>query len=258
MPVPSRATPLGAATNQRKWYLDVDTNFSSASPNWIGVFGITDFQQKLDPTLQDDSDFDSGGFMSQTKTAEAWSIAAKVARKVTQADATVYDPGQEYLRGRAIGQMGPSNSAHIRFYEMTPSGPRAEAYEGFAAVTWSPDGGKMSDLDIVSLTLTGQGRLTPITHPNTGAVIPVITLLTPAGGAAAGGNLLRIAGTNFTGTTGATGVKVGGTNATAYDVISDGLIEAIVPAHAAGQVDVVVTNGAGASANTAQTKYTYS
>ena len=87
---------------------------------------------------------------------------------------------------------------------------------------------------------------------------PVITSLTPAGGLAAGGNLVRIAGTNFTGTTGAAGVKIGGTNATGYDVISDGLIEAIAPPHAAGQVDVVVTNAAGASAATAQTKYTYS
>jgi len=258
MPVPSRAVPLGASTTVRKWYLDVDTAFSSAAPTWVGVFGIVNFQQKLNPTLQDDSDFDSGGFMSKTKTAEEWGVTAKIARKVTQADATAYDPGQEYLRSRAIGQMGPNNAVHVRFYEMTPSGPRAEAYDGFAAVTWSPDGGKMSDLDIVSLTLDGQGRLNAITHPNTGAVIPVVTLLTPATGLAAGGSLCRIAGNNFTGTTGATGVKFGTTNATSYDVISDGLIEAIVPAHTAGVVDVVVTNGAGASAATAQTKYTYS
>jgi hypothetical protein len=258
MPVPSRAVPLGASTVNRKWYVDVDTAFSSASPTWVGVFGIVNFQQKLNPTLQDDSDFDSGGFMSKTKTAEEWGVSLKIARKVTQADATVYDPGQEYLRARAIGQMGPSNAAHIRFYEMTPSGPRAEAYDGFAAVTWSPDGGKMSDLDIISVTLDGQGRLNAITHPNTGSVIPVITGLIPATGLAAGGSLCRITGTNFTGTTGATGVKFGATNATSYDVISDGLIEAIVPAHAAGVVDVAVTNGAGASAATAQTKFTYS
>ncbi|WP_086846828.1 phage tail tube protein [Amycolatopsis kentuckyensis] len=257
MPVPTRS-PLGASTTARKWYLDVDTNFSTVSPNWIGVFGITDFQPKSDPTMQDDSDYDSEGYGSETKTAEKWSLVMKVARKVTVADATVYDPGQEYLRSRAIGKMGPNNSVHVRWYEMTPNGPRAEAYDGIASVTWSPDGGKMSDLDIVSVTLGGQGKQNPITHPNTGAVIPVITLLTPAGGAAAGGNLVRIAGTNFTGTTGATGVKIGGTNATAYDVISDGLIEAIAPAHAAGQVDVIVTNAAGASAATAQSKYTYS
>lgn len=257
MPVPTR-TPLGASTTARKWYLDVDTASSAAAPNWIGVFGITEFQPKFEPNLEDDSDYDSDGFQSQTKTAEAWSVEAKVARKVTVADATVYDAGQEFLRAsKGIGKMGAANSAHVRFYEMTPNGPRAEAYEGWAAVTWSPEGGKMTDLDIVSLTLTGQGKLTPITHPNTGAVIPVISLLTPANGLAAGGNLVRINGTNFTGVTGATGVKFGTNNATAYDVLSDGTIEAIAPAHAAGVVDVIVTNAAGPSAATALTKYTY-
>jgi hypothetical protein len=257
MPVPTRV-PLGASTTQLMWYLDIDTNNSVASPNWVPLMGITEFQQKLDPNLEDDSDFDSGGFQSETKTAEKWSLELKIARKMTVADNTVYDVGQEYLRGRAIGKMGPANAAHIRFYEMTSGGPRAEAYDGFAAVTWSPDGGKMSDLNTVSVTLSGQGRLNQITHPNTGSVIPVVSLLTPAAGLAAGSGLCRIAGTNFTGTTGAAGVKFGATNATNYDLISDGLIEATIPAHAAGVVDVVVTNGAGASAATALTKFTYS
>lgn len=257
MPVPTR-TPLGTSTTQIMWYLDVDTASSVASPVWIPLMGMTDFKQKLDPTLQDDSDFDSQGFMSKTKTAEAWGVDAKIVRKVTKADATVYDPGQEFMRAKAIGKLGAANSAHIRFYEMTPNGPRAEAYDGWAAVTWSPDGGKMSDLNGVSLTLDGQGQLVSITHPNTGSVISVVSLLTPAAGVAAGGGLCRIQGTNFTGVTGAAGVKFGATNATNYDLISDGLIEATIPAHAAGVVDVVVTNGAGPSAATAQTKFTYS
>lgn len=257
MVVPVR-TPLGASTTQRMWYLDVDTATSTVSPVWAPVHGITEFKPALEPTKQDDSDFDSGGFQSSTKTAEKWSCEAKVARKVTVADGTVYDPGQEFLRLKSFGTMGPANSVHIRYYEMTENGPRIEAYDGFASVTWSPDGGKMEDLNLVSLTLDGQGRLNLITHPNTGAVIPVISLLTPATGLAAGGSLCRIAGNNFTGVTGAASVKFGATNATNYDVISDGLIEAIVPAHAAGIVDVVVTNGAGASANTALTKFTYS
>lgn len=256
MAVPAR-TPLGASTTQRMWYLDVDTADSATAPVWIPVQGITDFQQKIDPTLQDDSDFDGGGYMSQTKTAEAWSVATKVARKVSNSDRTVYDPGQEFLRGKGIGKMGPANTAHVRFYEMTENGPRAEAYEGWAAVTWSPDGGKMADLNLVSLTLTGQGKLNPITHPEAGSVVPVISSVAPNGGAAAGGTLVRITGVNFGGVAGATGVKFGGTNATVYDVVSPGIIEAVAPAHAAGQVDVVVTNAAGASATTALTKFTY-
>ncbi|MFB9687706.1 phage tail tube protein [Amycolatopsis plumensis] len=249
--------PLGASTTMLQYYLDVDTSSSTVNPTWVGVFGMTEFKPAFESTKQDDGDFDSGGFQSKTKTAEAWSVEAKLGRKVQVADGTQYDVGQEFLRTKAIGQMGPANSVHIRYYEMQPGGPRVEAYEGWASVSWSPDGGKMEDLNLVSVTLDGQGKLNQITHPNTGAVIPVITSLTPAGGSTAGGALVRIKGNNFTGVTGATGVKVGGTNATSYDLISDGLIVAITPAHAAGAVDVVVTNGAGASANTALTKYTY-
>lgn len=164
MPAVARVA-LGASTLNRKWYLDVDTS-ATAIPTWIGVFGIQEFTPGFDASLEEDSDFDSGGYKSQTKTAEQWTLEFKVARKVTAASATVYDPGQEWLRQKAM-QMGPANSVHVRWYEMTPGGPRVESYEGLAAVSWSPDGGGMDGLDTVSVTLTGQGaRLTP-THPDT-------------------------------------------------------------------------------------------
>jgi hypothetical protein len=157
--------PLGASTTNRKWYLDVNTG-TTASPVWTGVHGITEFKPALDPTLQNDSDYDSEGYKSQTKTAEEWAVETKVARKVTKADPTAYDPGQEFLRGKAIGKMGLANSVEIRYYEMEPGGPRIEAYQGQAAVTWSPEGGNMENLDMVSVKLTGQGKLDQITHPD--------------------------------------------------------------------------------------------
>lgn len=157
--------PLGASTTNRKWFLDVNTN-TPAAPIWVGVFGVTEFKFMLEPNLEDDSDFDSGGFQSETKTAEKWGLECKVARKVTVADATAYDAGQEFLRSKAIGQMGPANSVQVRFYEMEPGGPREEAYMGSAAVTWSPEGGPMTALDMVAVTLSGQGELEQITHPD--------------------------------------------------------------------------------------------
>ena len=156
--------PLGASTTNRKWYLDVDSS-STGTPTWVGVFGITEFQDALEPTLQEDSDFDSEGYKSQTKTASAWSITLKVARKVTTADATAYDPGQEILR-LAAEEQGVANSVDLRWYEMEEDGPRVEAYTGKAAVSWSPDGGGMDALSMVSVTLTGQGKRNSITHPD--------------------------------------------------------------------------------------------
>ena len=87
-------------------------------------------------------------------------------------------------------------------------------------------------------------------------VVPTITAVSPASGGAAGGTLVTITGGDFTGTTGATGVKFGGTNATSYNVINDSTISAVTPAHAAGAADVVVTNTTGPS-TTRRRAFTY-
>lgn len=157
--------PLGASTSVRKWCLDVNTG-TFAAPTWVGVFGVMEFKPTIEPKLEDDSDFDSEGYQSETKTAEKWGLEFKVRRGVTAADPTAYDPGQEFLRDKGIGKMGPANTVDIQYYEMEEDGPRVEAYRGFAAVAWSPEGGEMSKVDMVTVKLSGQGKLTPIAHPD--------------------------------------------------------------------------------------------
>lgn len=156
--------PLGASTTNRKWYLDVNTG-TALLPTWTGVFGCTDLNFPLDNTLEDDSDYDSEGYGSQTKTGSQWSATGTVARKVTAADPEAYDPGQEAIR-LAAEENGVDNSLHVRWYEMEPGGPRVEAYEGHAAATWSPNGGSPTALSTAGFTLNGQGKRTPITHPD--------------------------------------------------------------------------------------------
>jgi len=243
MPVPTR-TPLGASTLVRKWFLDINVG-TIAAPSWIGVFGLGEFKPNIDPTLQDDSDFDSEGHKSQAVTALGWALEVKVNRKVSSSAATAYDPGQEALR-LAADQMGPAGVVHVRWYEMTPGGPRAEAYEGFAAVSWTPDGGSMDALDTVTVTLTGRGKRTAITHPEGATVVPTITTLTPNTAPVAGGTLIMITGTGFTA---ATDVKVGGTSVPAADweVASDTKLALKAPAKTAGAQPVTVVNAAGSS-----------
>lgn len=158
-------TPLGANTTNRKWYLDINTG-TEAVPTWVGVFGISDFTAALDNTLQEDSDYDSEGYRSSVKTASQWSLSGTVQRKVTAADPTAYDPGQEALR-LAAEENGVANSVHVRWYEMEEGGPRVEAYEGNGAVVWTPNGGAMDALSSAGFTITGQGARTAITHPDT-------------------------------------------------------------------------------------------
>jgi hypothetical protein len=146
--------------------VDIDTG-TTGTPTWTPIYGVVNFQPTHNTTLQDDSDYDSGGFKSSTATAIEWGATLTVSRKVVESAPTTYDPGQEALRA-ASNNLGVANAVHVRFYEMTVGGPRVESYAGYAAVSWSPSGGAMDAIDQVQVTLTGQGpRLTP-THPYPG------------------------------------------------------------------------------------------
>ncbi|MBS2021096.1 MAG: IPT/TIG domain-containing protein [Deltaproteobacteria bacterium] len=84
------------------------------------------------------------------------------------------------------------------------------------------------------------------------AAAPTVTSVSPALGVATGGTALTLTGTGFK--SGAT-VSLGGTAATAVAVASTS-ITCTTPAHAAGAVDVVVTNGDGQS-GTKAASFTY-
>ncbi|GAA2577310.1 IPT/TIG domain-containing protein [Microbacterium binotii] len=84
------------------------------------------------------------------------------------------------------------------------------------------------------------------------ATVPAVTSATPSGAAAAA--QVTIKGSGFTGVTGATGVKFGGVNASAYTVVDANTIVAVVPAGSAGSAPIVVTSPVGASSAFAYTR----
>ena len=82
---------------------------------------------------------------------------------------------------------------------------------------------------------------------------PTVSAISPVSGTTAGGTPVTITGTGFL--TGAT-VKLGGTSATGVSVTNSTTITATTAAHAAGAVDVVVTN-TDAQSGTLSQGYTY-
>jgi hypothetical protein len=234
--------PLGPSTPAGKWYLDVNTGTESV-PVWLKVGGIGEFKPLKDPSVQDSSDFDSdwgGDEVSDLK----WGLEFKAKRKVQSASFTAYDAGQEFLRAASDGVLS-TNRVQVRWYEMVTGGPRVEAYSGWVAVAWNPDGGDKKALDIVSAKLYGQGTRTPITHPDTVAVVPVVSSILPITGVAAGGEAAYIAGQFFTGVT---AVKIGVTAVTDYQLVSDYGLAIVTPAKTAGPYTVYVTNATGTNA----------
>ncbi|UWX03811.1 IPT/TIG domain-containing protein [Pseudoxanthomonas sp. NC8] len=100
-----------------------------------------------------------------------------------------------------------------------------------------PDGGPVNTVNTFNVTLA-----------------PAVTAISPSAGPTAGGTVVVITGTNFSG---ATAVRFGASNA-GYTVNSATQITATAPAGAAGTVDVTVTTtGGSTSATSAADRYTY-
>jgi hypothetical protein len=83
---------------------------------------------------------------------------------------------------------------------------------------------------------------------------PVVKGINPATGSTAGGTLISIFGSNFTG---ATGVSFGGTAAQSFTVQSDSQVNAVSPGHNAGAADVQVTNADGTSSTSPADQFIY-
>lgn len=147
------------STLARKWRLDVNTG-TVAAPVWTKVRAIGELKATVESNMEDDSDYDSDGWGSETKTQQSWSLETKILRKVG-VTSNNYDPGQEALRA-ASDQFGSAGTPQVRWYT-DDGGP--EAYSGFASVSWEPEGGEAKDLETVTVKLSGNGKRTVITNP---------------------------------------------------------------------------------------------
>jgi hypothetical protein len=96
-------------------------------------------------------------------------------------------------------------------------------------------------------SMFGTMRVNAVANP-----APTVTSILPTSGATGGGTVVTISGTGFLANP---TVKFGGVSATNVSATSTS-VTATVPAHAAGKVDVVVTNSDGQSATLAQA-FTY-
>jgi hypothetical protein len=225
----------------RKFRVDVTSDLTLAG-GWVELKGLYSLKPTVNPNLVDTSAYDTDGWDSFEITGNAWNLAASFWRRTTTG---VYDAGQELVRARQ-GQSGDAARVGVRWYDKT-GGP--ESFQGVAIVGWDRANEGVKDADAASVALTGDGILTPTSNPGVAAAVPSILVATPSG--AAQGELVRLSGSGFTA---ASAVKFGATNASDYDVPSDQLIVAVMPAGTAGSAPITVTNGVGVSAAFAYTR----
>lgn len=242
---PTRVTDL--ARNHR---LDINTATDPAT-NYSQLFGREEAKLIIEPETTSDRTYEDNGAMREEVIGYSWRIELKLKNSLNAAG-TSRDTVHAFLLTKfllLLTQAAALSEFGVRWYHT--EGIAGEAYEGRVYVKQFPsDGGQGQDT--IQVVLMGQGAITPITNPAS-SQIPNVTTVSPATGAAAGGELITIYGDHFTG---ATDVDFGVTAAD-YTVISDSHIVAIAPAHAAGTVQVKVTTAAGASPNVAADDYVY-
>ncbi len=120
----------------------------------------------------------------------------------------------------------------------------------FSPLLSGPYNGNLTSTDD-NLNVSGAFQVVPL--DGGGTTVPMVTGISPNSGPIAGGTVVTITGSGFTG---ATSVNFGAMSAASFTVNSDTLITATAPA-STGTVDVTVTTPTGTSANSTADVFTY-
>lgn len=248
------ALPAGTSIGLSFEYgLDINLG-THASPIWQTVRRISNFQPSPTPKTQPSQSYDDFG--ADNADVVGWTANLAFAVQVNRNTTTGYylPEIEALLAAIGTGAVGASAVIEARWYHKPATGtanPNDAGQGYFTVAVQRANTGPDGTVETLNVTLTGKGVYTKIANPFTGwgAAAPTVTAATPSGAAA--GALVTITGTGFTG---ATAVKFGATNATAFSVLGDATIVAVVPTGSAGAAAITVTNGAGTSTAFAYTR----
>lgn len=144
-----------------RYGVQVNTGTTQA-PVWTFINGLTNFEPKFDPKLEDDSDITSDGWESQAVAGNAFSIDFEgLVKGVDEGSTFTADPGMQFLVA-ASQETGSDAHVHLRYWR---TDELDEAFELHAAVKASLKGGKPNELQKFSGNLTGRGKPKSITKP---------------------------------------------------------------------------------------------
>jgi len=236
----------------RRYRLDINIG-TEAVQNYLEMKGLNEFKPAITNITQADMHYDSDGWKGYVKTAQEYLVEGNVSVKRDRTTKLLNEV--HAFMQEASKSFDGDEIVQFRYYDR---GGQEEGLEGWGIVSWTPDGGDAEQKGTVAFSLmpdSDRPGLTVIPNPLNATPVPIIASVSPATGPAAGSTLVTITGAHFTGTT---TVEFGADDATDFEVISSSVISAIAPAHAAGAVQVKVTNANGPSVDTAADNYTYS
>lgn len=248
------ALPAGTTLGHSYEYgLDVNLG-TTESPVWQPVRRISDFQPTPTSRTQSAATYDDFG--ADNADVVGWNTNLTFTVQGNRSTATgLYLPELEAILARTRPEAkGEAAVIEARWYHKPESGAANpnDAGQGFFTVS-APRANTGADgaVEVRTVTFTGKGSARSIANPFTGwaATAPKLGTVTPTG--LGTGKLVTLTGSGFTG---ATDVKFGTPSATAFTVIGDATIVAVLPSGSAGSVQVTVITPAGTSTAVAYTR----
>ncbi|MDD7963308.1 phage tail tube protein [Microbacterium thalli] len=244
--------PAGTTLGKASDY-GIDVNLGTrAAPNYQSIRRMSGYAPTFPASTADVASYDNQG--DPDEDVDGRGFAASFTVQGNRSVSTgLYLPELEALIAASRAK-GEAAVLDVRFYHKPAVGAPNPNDAGRADVTVEITRGNTGNTGIesFSVSITGKGGFEPITNPWTGWATnpaPKITSVTPPSRAA--GQQVTITGSGFMG---ATDVKFGTTSASAYTVVNDSTIIAVVPAGTAGNVNVTVVTPAGTSPNAPYTR----
>jgi hypothetical protein len=225
------ATDIHFGANPASFNVDTDTQINATSP--AGTAGTVD----VTVTTPDGT--------SPTSSADQFTyIAPPAITGVSPASGPV-DGGTIVI----INGTGFTGATDIHF------GANSASFnvDSDTQINTTSPAGVAGTVDVTVTTPNGTSATSPADQ-FTYIAAPMITGISPASGPVAGGTMIIVTGTGFTG---ATSLMFGTIAATSFTVDSDTRINATSPAGSAGTVHVTVTTPDGTSATSSADQFTY-
>lgn len=152
-------TQPDATALARKFIVEVNTGTFDV-PVWTLLAGITEWNPKFEPTLQEAGAYEDEGWTGSQKTALKGTAEVTFLRRKSAAGA--YNIAQESLRLKAL-LFGSDGQADVRWYDRDGGD---EAYQGRFETAWERANSGTVDLDAAKVTLTAVGKCETIANPS--------------------------------------------------------------------------------------------
>ncbi len=261
-PAVTAITPTSGSTAGGAVVTITGTGFTGATGVSFGTVAATFFQVYSDTTIVATAPPQAAATVHTTVTTPSGTSATGTADQFTYAAAAVPSvsgitptsgttPGGTLVTVTGSGFTGATG---VTFGSVAASW--FTVYSDSTIVATSPPEAA-STVDIKVTTYSGTSSTSTadqFTYNNVTAPAPAVTGVSPNSGSTAGGWVVTITGTNFSG---ATAVNFGSTAATSFTINSDTQITATAPAESAATVDIKVTTNNGTSSAVTADQFTY-